>query len=88
MAVQLSLRYLITAGEVALTVAAAGAATAPVSEIIAGPSTCTVTRSAASSSVVCLPGVLPSPTAGPPSAADLTYQNSVRSRGGGFGGFL
>jgi hypothetical protein len=87
-AVQLSLRYLIIAGEVALTVAAAGAATAPVSEIIAGPSTCTVTRSTASSSFVCLPGVLPSPTAGPPSAQDLTYQNTVRSHGGSLGGFL
>jgi hypothetical protein len=89
MTVQLSLRCLISAGGVVLTVAATGAATAPVSDSIAGPSTCTVTRSTASSSVVCLPGVIPSPTAGPPSAEDLTYQNSVRSHGSGpLGGLL
>jgi hypothetical protein len=38
---------------------------------------------------VCLPGALPSSTAGPPSAEDLTYQNTVRSHGGGLlGGSL
>jgi hypothetical protein len=82
-AVHLSLRYAISSGGILLTVAATGAATAPVSDVIAGPSTCTITRSSASSSVVCLPGVLPSTTAGQPSAEDLTYQNMVRSRGGG-----
>jgi hypothetical protein len=81
MAVQFSSRRLIFAGGVALAVVFAGAATAPASDIIAGPG-CTVTQSNGSASVVCLPGVIPSPNAGP-SAQDLTEQNMTRSRGGG-----
>ncbi len=88
MALQLPLRCLISARRVVFTVAATGAATAPVSDSIAGTSTRTVTRSTASSSIVCLSGVLPSSTAGPPSAEDVTYQNTVPSHSGGLLGGL
>lgn len=90
MAGQFSLPRLIFAGAVALTVVVSGIAAAPSSDLTAGPSTCTVTQSNSSSSVVCLPGTPPG-MGGQPSAQDLTNQNSYRSHGGGLlgpGGLL
>jgi hypothetical protein len=91
MAKQISARQLVAAGGLALAVAIApsvgyfaGATTARDYRTIANPSTCTVSRSGSSSSLVCVPGIVPSVSGvGAPSQQDLTAKNAQRSHAGG-----
>jgi hypothetical protein len=68
------MRHLVFVGGIALTGFFGMAATTPAFDIIAAPSQCTVSHSNGSTSLVCLPGVVPTP-AGAPSEQDLTAVN-------------
>ena len=55
-------------------------------QVVAGPSTCTVTKSGGSTSLQCLPGQ--TTPAGAPSEEEITLKNQMRRDSGLVGGIL
>jgi hypothetical protein len=84
--IELPVRRLILASGLAVAVAIvpsvgyfAGTATPRTYHTIADPSRCTVTKSGGSSSLVCVPGIVPGGIGGAPTQQQLTAKNAQRS---------